>query len=71
MVARGGLVLPYEMAKALKLPEVIDRELPPPGSGHGYRPSKFVIPLVVMLRRGGRKLEDPLRHRQQKKSGYP
>ncbi len=24
LVARGGLVLPYEMARALRLPEVID-----------------------------------------------
>lgn len=58
LVARGGLILPYEMAKAMKLPEVIDRELPGPGSGHGYRPSKFVIPLVLMLHGGGKKLED-------------
>ena len=35
LVARGGLVLPYELAKALKLPKVIDRELPSPGSGRG------------------------------------
>jgi len=46
------------MAKAMKLPEVIDRELPRPGSGHGYRPSKFVMPLVLMLHGGGEKLED-------------
>lgn len=58
LIARGGLVLPYEMAKAMKLPEVIDRELPAPGSGHGYCPSKFVMPLVLMLHGGGRKLED-------------
>jgi len=50
--------LPYEMAKALRLPEVIDRELPAPGSGHGYRPSGFVMPLVLMLHGGGKKLED-------------
>jgi len=31
LIARSGLVLPYEMAKALKLPQVIDRELPGPG----------------------------------------
>ena len=28
LVARSGLLLPYEMAKGLKLPEVIDKELP-------------------------------------------
>ncbi len=32
LIARAGLALPYEMARALKLPQVIDRELPPPGS---------------------------------------
>lgn len=58
LIARGGLVLPYEAARALKLPTVIDRELPPPGSGHGYKPSKFVMPLVLMLHGGGKKLED-------------
>ena len=58
LIARAGLVLPYEMARALKLPQVLDRELPPPGSGHGYKPSQFVMPLVFMLHGGGKKLED-------------
>ncbi|MEK7777547.1 MAG: IS1380 family transposase [Chloroflexota bacterium] len=58
LIARGGLVLPYEMARALELAEVIDRELPPPGSGRGYKPSQFVMPLVLMLHGGGKKLED-------------
>ncbi len=58
LMARGGLVLPYEMAKTLRLPEVIDRELPPPGSGRGYKPSRFVMPLILMLHGGGRKLDD-------------
>ncbi len=58
LVARGGLVLPYEMAKALKLPEVIDEELPRPGSGRGYKPSQFVMPLILMFHGGGKKLED-------------
>lgn len=58
LIARGGLVLPYEMAEALRLPKVIDRELPPPGSGRGYKASQFVMPLVVMLHGGGRKLDD-------------
>ena len=43
LMAWGGLVLPYEMAEALRLPEVIDRELLPPGSGRGYKPSRFVL----------------------------
>ena len=58
LIARAGLVLPYEMARALKLSPVIDRELPPPGSGHGYKPSQFVMPLALMLHGGGKKLED-------------
>jgi hypothetical protein len=58
LIARSGLVLPYELAKALKLAKVIDRELPRPGSGRGYKPSQFVIPLILMLHGGGKKLED-------------
>lgn len=58
LIARSGLLLPYEMAKALKLPSIIDRELPEPGSGRGYKPSRFVVPLVLMLHGGGKKLED-------------
>ncbi len=41
LMARGGLILPYEMAQALGLAGVIDRELPSPGSGRGYKPSPF------------------------------
>ena len=48
LIARGGLVLPYELARALKLPKVIDEDLPPPGNVKGYKPSKFVIPLVLI-----------------------
>ena len=58
LTARGGPVLPYEIAKALRLPEVIDQELPPPGSGRGYKPSQFIMPLVLMLHEGGKKLDD-------------
>ena len=58
LVARGGLVLPYELAMTLKLPKVIDKELPLPGSGRGYKPSQFVMPLVLMLHGGGKKLEE-------------
>lgn len=58
LVARSGLLLPYEIAKALKLPRVIDKELPRPGSGRGYQPSQFVMPLVLMFHGGGKELED-------------
>jgi hypothetical protein len=58
LIARGGLILPYEMAQALKLPQVIDHELPLAGSGHSYQPSQFVMALVLMFHGGGKKLED-------------
>ena len=58
LIARGGLVLPYEMARALKVPQMIDREMPSAGSGHGYAPSQFVMPLIMMLHGGGKTLED-------------
>lgn len=58
LTARGGLVLPYETARALRLGKVIDRELPGPGSGRGYKPSEFVIPMILMLHGGGKKLDD-------------
>jgi hypothetical protein len=52
LVARSELVLPYEMAKALRLPRVIDEELPGPGSGRGYKPSQFVLSLILMFHDG-------------------
>ena len=58
LIARAGLVLPYEMARSLRLPQVIDRKLPKPGSGHSYTPSQFVIPLVLMFHGGGKELEE-------------
>ena len=57
LVARGGLILPYEFARAIKLPQVIDKELPPPGSGRGYKPSQFLIPLILMLHGGGKMIK--------------
>lgn len=58
LIARGGLILPYEFARAIKLPQVIDKELPAPGSGRGYKPSQFIMPLVLMLHGGGKKLNE-------------
>jgi len=42
----------------LDLPGIIDRCLPKPGSGAGYKASEYVFPLVLMLNGGGRSLED-------------
>ncbi len=66
LVARESLFSPTRWRRlrrelsrtAMKLPEVIDREQPAPGSGQAYWSSSFVIPLVLMLHGGGKKLED-------------
>jgi hypothetical protein len=58
LIARAGLVLPHQMAKALGLPCKIDSELPAPGSPRGMAPSAFVMPILLMLHGGGKTLED-------------
>lgn len=58
LIARAGLVLPHQMAKALGLPRRVDRELPAPGSPRGYAPSAFVMPILLMLHGGGKALDD-------------
>ncbi|MDP2937425.1 MAG: transposase [Dehalococcoidia bacterium] len=39
LVARGGL----------GIPQAVDKELPLPGSGRGYKPSQFVMPVPLMF----------------------
>lgn len=58
LIARAGLILPHQMAKALGLPRKIDSELPAPGSPRGMAPSAFVVPILLMLHGGGKTLED-------------
>lgn len=58
LIARGGLVLPHQMAKALGLPHKIDAALPAPGSPRGLPASSFVMPIILMLHGGGKTLED-------------
>lgn len=58
LVSHGGLALVYEVATALGLPQVVDCELPRPGSGRGYPPSQYVLPLLVLFHGGGHKLND-------------
>jgi hypothetical protein len=54
----AGLALFGEFLAGLKFSQTLDSTLPPPGSGAGYAPSKFVVPLLLMLHGGGRALED-------------
>jgi hypothetical protein len=54
----AGLALFGEFMHGLGLPRMLDVALPGPGSGAGYHPSVYVVPLVLMLHGGGRALED-------------
>jgi len=58
ITAHAGLALFGEFCHGLGLPDLIDNHLPLPGSGAGYRPSQFVMPLLLMLNGGGQALED-------------
>ena len=56
--ARDNLLLPNEMAEALELPEVVDKELPTLGSDRGYNQSGFVMLKILIFYSGGKNLED-------------
>jgi hypothetical protein len=58
ITSHAGLALLGEFAFGLGLPKMVNRELPSPGSGSGYRASEHVFPLILMLNGGGRSLED-------------
>ncbi len=58
ITAHAGLVMFGEFIHALGLPDLINRELPKPGSPRGYKPARFIEPLLLMLHGGGRSLED-------------
>lgn len=58
IIAHAGLELFGEFAIGLGLVEALEKSLPGPGSGAGYRASEHVLPLMLMLNGGGRSLED-------------
>ena len=58
ITSHAGLALFGEFCVGLDFLRVIDRYLPEPGSGAGYRAREYVFPLVLMLNGGGRSLED-------------
>jgi hypothetical protein len=54
----AGLALLGEFAVGLDLLPSVDKYLPKPCSGAGYKPSEYIFPLVLMVNGGGRALED-------------
>ncbi|MFC1856820.1 IS1380 family transposase [Thermodesulfobacteriota bacterium] len=58
ITSHAGLALLGEFCIGLDLLGVVDRDLPKPGSGAGYKASEYVFPLVLMFNGGGRSLED-------------
>jgi len=58
ITSHAGLALLGEFCVGLDLLSVVDRSLPKPGSGAGYKASEYLFPLVLMLNGGGRSLED-------------
>ena len=58
ITSRAGLALFQEVALALDVRRCIEESLPSPGSGRGFKPHEYVLPLVLMLCGGGRTLED-------------
>jgi hypothetical protein len=58
ITAHAGIVLFGEFISAMGLCQLINDQLPKPGSPRGYKPAKFIEPLVLTLHGGGRSLED-------------
>jgi len=57
ITSRAGLVLFQEASLALGVRKYIQEHLPGPGSIRGFEPHEYVLPLVMMLCGGGRRLE--------------
>jgi hypothetical protein len=58
MTAHSGLILAHEFHLGLKLDELLNSYLPKAGSGRGYKPSEFVMPIILTLQGGGRDIND-------------
>lgn len=54
----ADLALLGEFCIGLGVNDWVDRYLPKPGSGAGYKASEYIFPLILMLSGGGRSLED-------------
>ena len=55
ITSHAGLSLLGEFCVGLDFLGVVDRNLPKPGSGAGYKASEYVFPLVLMFN-GGEKI---------------
>lgn len=58
MTSRSGLVLYAEFMKAFGIDGLIERYMPQPGSGHGYRATSYIKSLSMMLYGGGEAIEE-------------
>ena len=58
LTAQAGLALFGEFWEGRKLSELINRELPAPGSAVGFKPDVYARSIIMMLNAGGRSLED-------------
>ena len=55
---RSGLAIYAEVLRALRIRGRVERYLPQPGSNRGYKASRYVEALLLMLYGGGRHIED-------------
>jgi hypothetical protein len=58
ITARSGLALFAEFFTAMGLEALIDRHMPKPGSGRGFKATSYIKPLSMMLYGGGEAIED-------------
>lgn len=58
ITSHAGLSLFGEFVVGLGMLDEVDRQLPRPGSGSGYKASEYIYPILLTLNGGGRSLED-------------
>ena len=58
VTARSGLVLYGEFMRAMGVEALIERHMPKPGSGRGFRATSYIKPVSMALYGGGETIED-------------
>jgi hypothetical protein len=58
ITARSGLALFAEFFKAMGVEELVDRSMPGPCSGRGFKPSRYIKPLCMSMYGGGESIEE-------------